>query len=327
VNASSYGRPATLAVCLAASVLIALPVAAQDVKRADPEPKPEVQILLLRHVRADEMVKVLKKIAPDVTVAAYERSNALIVTGLGQRVEKAQALVAKLDTPDADNAAAEPETRIFPLQGIEIDKGLEDSLRLIYSSPAVGNFAVDRQRKLVIASGRENTLKLVAKLLTDLEQAARAPLTVDVRVRVVWLVSGVTREDAPPPPDDLKEILPSLAKLGIDKPRLAAQAVVNAAAGARFQTKGTARLDTACQFAVTGRLGTGKGPAGMEVSIQATRERDRERAPETICDLQTEVSTPPGHLVLLGVTPTGSTTSVFVVQVLPPEPKPVVPKK
>lgn len=317
-----------LMVCLAA-----FPVAAQDVKRADPPSKKEVQVIKLRHVRAAETARVLtdalgiKAPGSGVTIGVDERTNALVVVGPPQEQETIQALVAKLDTPDADNAPASPEMKVFPLPGAELDKGVEDALRLIYGAGVAGNFAVDRQRKLVIASGTLNTLMSVAKLLADLERAARAPLTVDVRVRVVWLVSGLTREDAPQPPEDLKEILPSLAKLGIDKPRLVAQTIINGTAGARFQTKGTARLDAPCQFSVTGQLSTGKATPGMEVTIRATREGNRDRTPEDICNLQTEVSTPPGHLVLLGVTPTGSTTSVFVVQVLPPEAKPAAPKK
>jgi hypothetical protein len=40
------------------------------------------------------------------------------------------------------------------------------------------------------------------------------------------------------------------------------------------------------------------------------------RSAAQICNLQTQITTPLGHAVVLGVTPTESMTSVFVVQVL-----------
>ena len=40
-----------------------------------------------------------------------------------------------------------------------------------------------------------------------------------------------------------------------------------------------------------------------------------------LCDLETEVVAPLGHPVVLGVTPVGQRTSVFVLQVLPDTPK------
>ena len=50
---------------------------------------------------------------------------------------------------------------------------------------------------------------------------------------------------------------------------------------------------------------------GLQLTILATGATGEE-----VCNLQTEISAPPGHLVVLGMTPTGTMTSVFVVQVL-----------
>jgi hypothetical protein len=115
-------------------------------------------------------------------------------------------------------------------------------------------------------------------------------------------------------PEDLKEVLPGLSKLGIDKPRLAAQTLVNVTSGSRFQTRGVAKLDSPCQFSVSGQFTGSNEPPKLHIDIRATRPG--QPGPAEICSLQTEISAPLGHLVVLGLTPTEAATSVFVVQVL-----------
>jgi hypothetical protein len=43
--------------------------------------------------------------------------------------------------------------------------------------------------------------------------------------------------------------------------------------------------------------------------------------PADICNLETEISAPPGHLVVLGVTPADNVASAFVIQVIRKEAK------
>src|SRR5947207_9174901 len=110
---------------------------------------------------------------------------------------------------------------------------------------------------------------LLARL--DSPPAARPAATGDVQVRLVWLVNGLAREDAPPLPDDLKEVLPGLAKLGIDKPRLAAQTLVNVTPNTEFVAQGVAKLDGPCQFVATGRFNDKKETPGLTINIRAAR--------------------------------------------------------
>src|SRR5262249_8783406 len=144
----------------------------------------------------------------------------------------------------------------------------------------------------------------------------------ELRVRVVWLVSGLAREDAVPPPD-LGDVLAELTKLGIDKPRLAAQTLVNALPGQSFKVDGSAKLEGTCRLAIAGVRGEKKAPPSMHLDVKATREGEPQkgfaggrRSEEQICSLSTHITTPLGHAVVLGVTPTDGLTSVFVVQVL-----------
>jgi hypothetical protein len=249
---------------------------------------------------------------PATTFAADDGANTLIVAAPAEELAKVREIITKVDTPRADTERHQ-QLRIFQLRKVEPDRALEAALRLVFGAGAAGNFALDTARKSVIVWADEPTTQAVEALLTRLEDRAPGRPAQDVQVRVVWLVSGPAREDAAAPPADLREVLPALAKLGIDKPQLAAQAVVSVTPNAQFQAKGVAKVDTPCPFAVTGRFGDKKESPVLEVSIRAARKTPG--GEEEVCNLQTEITAPPGHLVVLGMTPTGNTTSVFVVQV------------
>jgi hypothetical protein len=105
-----------------------------------------------------------------------------------------------------------------------------------------------------------------------------------------------------------------LAKLGIAKPRLAAQAAVNAAPNAEFQATGLA--GSATQFSMTGRVSEKKDGPTLQIEIRATRQQP---AAQELGSVHTEIAAPLGHYVVLGVAPTLGGTSVFVVQVTRPE--------
>jgi hypothetical protein len=92
---------------------------------------------------------------------------------------------------------------------------------------------------------------------------------------------------------------------------------VSVTPNAPFQTLGVAKLDAPCEFTVTGRLTDKTELPGLHISITADCERPGKR--QRLCNLETNISAPLGHLVVLGVTPTDASTSVFVVQVLRPD--------
>jgi hypothetical protein len=225
---------------------------------------------------------------------------------------------------------------------------LADHLTRIFNvgrAPAIKLAADARTNAILVSASDDEIAKikdLIARLDTPSARDDAARPKVQVQVRVIWLVNDAPRPVAPPPqagtvppgvpaapapappPDDLKEVLPALTKFGIDKPRLAAQTLVSVTPDVQFQAKGVASLDgLPCQFAVTGRLvdKMEKMPV-LEVTLRATRERatrDQQRTSEEIGNLQTEITAPPGHFVVLGMTPMDAMTSIFVVQVLVPD--------
>jgi hypothetical protein len=188
---------------------------------------------------------------------------------------------------------------------------------MVVQGKGQGNFTVDPMRKAVIIWGDENTQRSLAELLQRLEvqsqdhQKSNQP-EVDVQVRLAWLVNAPASKDAEPVPPDLKEVLPGLSKLGIDRPHLAAQTLINVRPNTRFQAKGLV-TEYNCEFSVTGMFRNQKEKPELQIGIRAIRVQ------EEICRLETEISAPLSHLVVLGMTPVEGATSVFVVQILGPD--------
>jgi len=232
----------------------------------------------------------------NVRIISNGRTNEILIYGPSAEMARIKDMIAKLDTPAPEGDAGGKLT-VFSLRHVQPDQHLEKSLRLLFT--AGGNFSLDPQRKSVMVYADTKTTDTVAALLERLEvlQAAgskpdaRTPAG-DVQVRVVWLVGGSAKEEAPPLPDDLKEVLPGLAKLGIDRPRLAAQTLVNVTPGVQFQAKGVAKLDGPCQFSVTGHYGGQPDAAGLQITILATRLVTG--VVEELCNLQTVITAPPG---------------------------------
>ncbi len=289
-----------------------------------PPARKEVQIFQLKYARATELARVVKEVFPKqawaeaLSVGVDERTNAVIVAAPADRIAEIEALLNKLDAASKDTDVDVP-TRplmVYQLHGTAPDEALEQALRLIFRNPAAGNFSVDRQRKLVIVTANRPTTDAVEALLQRLEGTAPSPGR-DLQVRVVWLVNGPGTDEMPAPPGDLKDVLADLAKVGVDRPRLAGQTLVSVTANRQFQARGVAKLDRECPFSVSGRLMDQPGSPSLEISLRATRHNAG--AGTDLCNLQTEISAPVGHRVVLGVTPTGALTSAFVIQVLRPE--------
>jgi hypothetical protein len=317
-------RKAGLLAVMAVSLLLAPAVSQEAAKPGTDAPKAnDFHILALKYARAADVARLLQEMyatkgEPTLRVTAEPITNQVLVSAPAAQLAEIRAILAKIDVA-ADNEAVR-RINVYQLRFIEPDKALEDALRLVFGPGAAGNFALDRAHKQVIVSASEPVLKEVDALLNRLDARPVEQTFEDVQLRVVWLANSPARDEkAVVPPDDLKEVLPGLAKLGIDRPHLVAQTLVNVTPGTEYRVKGVAKLDTPCHFSVTGRFVYKKDTPSLDISLHAMR--DRERGQDDVCNLQTEINAPLGHLVVLGVTPTDSVTSVFVVQVLRRETK------
>ena len=181
--------------------------------------------------------------------------------------------------------------------------------------------AVDSRLNAVILSGLEKDLEVAEAIAMRLDSqntvriALQPENSLERTVRVLWLVAGPSEmtERLAAPPKDLEVVIQELAKLGIEKPRLAAQTLVNTSSGGKLEIDSALELEFANRLSISGKLQDLGGNPSLQVQIGA--QKDGARSSTKLCNLATQITTPLGHFVVLGVTPTHSLTSIFVVQV------------
>jgi hypothetical protein len=304
-------------------------LAGESQKQSTAETRPTLilEVVQLKHANAENIAEALRNVNVSkgtdsgLRLVADPVTNSLILRGSADRIREVREVLGKLDVEGPDATAVRQKLSVFDLRSVEPDGALQSALQVVIGKgSANANFSIDQARKTVIVSADPATTDAVRTLLERLETLGTTQGGGDFLVRIVWLLNGQNDGDKlPAPPSDLKEMLPGLVKFGFDQPRVAAQVVVNAQLNNTFQAKGIAdKVD----LSVSGRLNSRTPSPGLDVTIQAI-SNDRERN----CKLQTDVSAPVGHLVVLGVTPFGTRSSAFVLQVLPKDGKPQPPRK
>jgi Bacterial type II/III secretion system short domain len=299
---------------------------------------PVVKLYPLKSVLASDAAKLVKTLinAGDFQLAVDERTNSLIVRAAPHFHKTVEKLLVVLDK-GGRNVTPRNEVKIFALQHRHEVSSLQRMLQVAVDGSST-TFAIDPMRNTVIAKGDTEGLKTLEAVLLHLDSDDAQRAGEQVHVRIVWLVSGLDKKNAAPPAD-LKDVVDELAKIGVKDLQLAAQSVVStmaSAAGTQFTTQGRATLKTPTQLEVTGTIARGKGNQfTMEMAIEArdssasapvfgnnAQGRGRFRSSsKNLCSINTTVSAPPGHAVVLGVTPIDSMNSVFVIQVLPKKSK------
>jgi hypothetical protein len=334
IGKSSSWRGSILAVLALASVCWLLPgkAAPQEQRHEKAKPVPQkqtppseqVKVFNLAHASAGELAGVLRQLlgnpdTNDYRIAVVARSNSLIVAAHPEVMAQIEAILSKLDVASVSNA---PESEVFSLHFTRADNNLLQALQQAIPSGAV---SVDATRNKVVASGNSATLLAVRRLLKQLDEPAQQPANADMQVRIVWLASGVADKELPKPPADLKDVVAELSKLGVEDPRLITQTIVTAQFGKKFQVQGLAQLDPSYKLSIQGmltenlvRLQASKLQVSIDISAaQATAPTVTGRPSGQISGLNTEITAPVGHAVVLGMTPNATSTSVFVVQILP----------
>jgi hypothetical protein len=291
----------------------------------------EMQVIAAKFVKARELGSVLQQALDGRTRVSFdERSNAVIVVATPEDMATVKELIEKIDVP---KATTEAPVQFLPLRNTKADLALENALHRFLPS---GSYFLDYERNLVILSGDEKTQQTAVRLIDRLDrptERAKAP-DQQVQIRVIWLASGLDKKDGRKPPEDMKPVVAELEKMGIEEPRLVTQTLVTALPGKEFRVEGLAGLDSPFQLFISGTLlgATNRGENDkLKISIHATGTMSRpgpvpsggkSPAPVSISvvqlgRLETEITAPLGHSVVLGVTPTATSTSAFVVQMLP----------
>jgi hypothetical protein len=315
------------------AVLVGVSTRAQAPAQADKASSRSQELIVypLKNAPALEVARALREVVGgergltgrELRVTADTNTNSVLIQmAPGERGQIEKAIKAL----DVEGSSDTKQVVVHPLTNLVPDTDLERALQLVFEGRQ-GKFALDRQRRVVVVSGdrqtRDEAIQIVKTL--DVVQAEQQKGG-EFRVRVVWLVSGLKRQDAAAVPADLSEVTTELAKLGIDKLQRAAQVLVTTPLAVPFQVSGSVLLDAPCRFSIEGTLTEKSSVPSLEMEVNAMRAGDGPRTnpgagnsqprSTSICSLHTHVSTPVGHAVVMGVTPTDGMTSVFVIQVL-----------
>ncbi|MEX0714687.1 MAG: secretin N-terminal domain-containing protein [Pirellulales bacterium] len=276
-----------------------------------------LEVIRLNHTPADNVLQtlkiVLKDSGEDMRIASDPTSNSILISARADRVQSAKEIISRMDVPQPDQ-----EVKIFSLQHIEAKEAIQMLARMVNQAYAVPDPNANR----LLVRGKASDLATVEALLQAID-IAPSPVADDVRLRLVWLVADLPHEEAPAAPPDLDEVVRELEKHGIENLKVATQTIIKLSRKPRsdFSAQGTTRLVEPCQLQVNGRVAGSEGEAlTLSISIDARNRADGGRgggqSADWLCHLSSELTLTPGHSVVLGVTPTNSMTSVFVVQLL-----------
>jgi hypothetical protein len=255
--------------------------------------------------------------------------------------------------PTREERAVQRQIKVFQLRQAAA-RDIATVLRQVVGTDEPISLGIDERTNTVIVSApKQETLDVVEALVAKLEDAgARAPADVpdrygseprEMRVRVVWLASGPGTKPAPggerhesfsAPPKDLQPVVEELEKLGLGDVVMVSQTVLTASTSGNFRSQGTVWAPVSiegahaapCELAINGAGQAAYGER-IQLSVRVTADKPdlvvrNKTNKETLVAIETEVATPPGHFVVLGVSPAGPITSAFVVQVTPTDSSP-----
>jgi hypothetical protein len=292
------------------------------------EVKTTIEIYRLKYAGAGIVVQVLSTLCEgkDARLAIDEKTNSIIVAASPEAQQMAADLIKELDVPS--EPGAHRELKVFRLKYADPEETAAVVSRIFGKDDA--RIAVDRRTRSILVEALPDTAQRIDEVLVRLDTEADQDAKKDtpgatLQVRVVWLASELPPDEGVKPADDLKEVVGELSKIGVDGLRQLGQAIVNTMPDGKFQVR--------CSPLLAGR------PAGLEISgilklrhempilnVQlsasqiepaAVVERGPPSRPTTkrLVDLETTIAAPLGHYVVLGVTPVGKMTSVFILQV------------
>ena len=257
-----------------------------------------------------------------------------------QQLEKRRQMgVLKLQMVEQERLARERER----------DRHIEREIKIFklkYASPEVigasidsidrgesTRLGVDKRSNSLIAQGRPQDLQIVAAVISDLDQPAmmnddsiradvqnRSKASESMSVLITWLIGDSTAPDsAEPRPDDLKQIESELIKLGVSAPRLAARMFVRAQPNGYFDMRSKPNIGTSPEvdylvnMNVTGSIQPTDDSAAPTVELNIHAKSGTTNA--QLASLETRISAPYRHPVVLAVSPIDKMTSVFVIQI------------
>ncbi len=311
-------RTIILAAVMAAACGLA-PCAAQTqepkVKAKEQQGNVEVQVVPLKYSAPASIAGVMKEMykAHQVYALGVEHTNSIVVSAPTTLMAEIRQLITQLDKERPVDQDHRYRMRVVQLKN-QPDEALDSALKLLISPANSEQYSIDRARRQLVLLARDTTSNSVDEYLARWSfapAAAVAPPAGDVQIRVVWISSDPEMATARPLPDDLKPLIPAFKKIGLDKPFAAATYTMTTAPNVEFSTVG-ATYGLSSSIRIAGQYNDRKS---LVISIREATQEERS------IDINSELTAPLGHLIVLGATTVGpgNNQMAFVVQVTRPD--------
>jgi hypothetical protein len=329
-------RMSALVACAIAPIFIPMAPAQQPQKKGQASgvdhDKQQFRVFPLNHADAESIRDAIAPITnrSGSTVTASGPTNRIVVRADAEAMEEIEQLIKSLDIPIERQDREGLETKIFRLKNIALNPALRDQLQVAVSNQ--GRLAIDPLNNSVVVQDRRESLATIEALLRDLdrETGEKSPAST-LRLRLIWLVSGMERKASTPVPADLKNVISDLSRFGIDGLQLAAQTIVQTVPNDQFRIECSPEMDNPCELSISGTfLNKPNDARTLQLQVTATEQVQPGGIGgggggfggggflvRNLCNLNTTVTVPPGRTVVLGATPVRKMTSVFVLQVTP----------
>jgi hypothetical protein len=297
----------------------------------------ELHLIDVRHIAADQLATLISNLyrpGPNQTespvrITVDAPSNRLIIATSPVIWTELEALIRKLDvnSPELENNGRKMATVTF--KGIEDTTVLQRALEMLLQHNQNAKYTMVDGHSLLLY-GDEKTIGAVRELCELLKGAlvnskqsehAAKPTALPLQVRLLWLVDGDAK-DAPGTPltGDLQTLVPVLARLGIQHPRMITNGLVNTTVGGVFKSTGKSSFDGGVRLDFSGKTRLVEKMPYVSLQLKLIRDAAADGPPgNELANVETEFQAPFDHFVLLGMTPLHATTAVFVLQVSQPE--------
>ncbi len=290
-----------------------------------------INIYKLKHSSASELADVVTRVirlSPGEITAVDERTNALIVAALEPTHEEVADLLERLDQP-VESTTPNLPVGIFPIKHVQ-GGALVATIEHLMRSSTWLTIGYDSGSSSIVVRGEEEDLQMAEQLIESLDvpTARRMETGKQVTLRICWLANGV--DGLRHVPADLGDVEAELGRLGVEGLGLVAQTTTTITAGKDFQSNFTALLDGSWDVNMDGATRIVDSQYVIDIGING-KAREAEQAVAAAADgraaatrvhhdsvlIETTITTPGNHYVVLGMTPILNTDSVFVVQVIP----------
>ncbi len=297
------------------------------------QPSHQIQIFPLKNAEAKDVSQTIRQLhegqrPPSAyQIAVDQRTNSIIISAQSAMIAEIEELITALDK--AAGQEQDQQVKIFQLLYNQVSPPLLNMLSTVADNQT--RLSADERINAIIAAGPTPSLQIIEALVLRLEEMASANMKLagqtpqEMQLRLVWLAAGLADSSADDPPQDLRNVLSELEKIGVTGLKLITQTVVKTIDGQQFSVSGSAQLDEPCRLNISGsimqdRPSFASSPdAVAQRSLKLQISAFGEGNPNSrLCQLETTIHAPPGQSVVLGVTPINSKPTVFVVQMMLP---------